>query len=57
MGGAGLYHLTVVTKIRCSHSREGAEEGSLAMETVHCGVLEFQEVQRLYAGGQSGIRY
>ena len=26
-------------------------------ETVHCGVLQFQEVQRLYAGGQSGIRY
>ena len=25
VGGAGLYHLTIVTKIRCSHSREGAE--------------------------------
>ena len=28
VGGAGLYHLSIVTKIRCSHGREGAEEGS-----------------------------
>ena len=27
------------------------------METVHSVVLEFQEVQRLHAGGPSGIRY
>lgn len=28
VGGAGLYHVSTVTKIRCSHGREGAEEGS-----------------------------
>lgn len=28
VGGAGLYHVSIVTKIRCSHGREGAEEGS-----------------------------
>lgn len=28
VGGAGLYHVSIVTKIRRSHGREGAEEGS-----------------------------